>query len=55
MSINKTNEKPYTEETIKYALEKIKNGELRLRAAATLFHILKSTLSERNKQDFSSW
>ena len=55
MSINKTNEKPYTEKTIKCSLEKIKNSELSLRDAAQLYHIPKSTLSERNKQDFSSW
>ena len=55
MSINKTNEKPYTEKTIKCSLEKIKNSVLSLRDAAQLYHIPKSTLSERKKQDFSSW
>ena len=55
MSINKTKEKTYTEKTIKCSLEKIKNSELSLRDAAQLYHIPKSTLSDRNKQDFSSW
>ena len=47
MSKNKTNEKPYTNATIKCALEKFENGELSFRAAAQLYTIPKSTLSNR--------
>ena len=36
MSKNKTNEKPYTEKTIKRSLEKIKSSKLSLRATAQL-------------------
>ena len=42
-----------TEETIKCALEKIENDNLSLRAAAHLYSIMKSMLSEQKKNKTS--
>ena len=53
MSKNKTSEKPYTDGTIKCALEKIENGELSLRAPAQLYRIPQSTLLERKTNKIS--